>query len=71
MRFLEGGLDIPDELLHRRDAGQVVFFCGAGVSKQAAGLLNFAELLDNVSTALGEPGVTRDAGNDTATRRPR
>ncbi|MFN9294933.1 MAG: SIR2 family protein, partial [Planctomyces sp.] len=67
MRFLEGGLDIPDELLHRRDAGQVVFFCGAGVSKQAAGLLNFAELLDNVSTALGEPGVTRDAGNDTAT----
>lgn len=67
MRFLEGGLDIPDELLHRRDAGQVVFFCGAGVSKQAAGLLNFAELLDKVSTALGKPSATTDAGNDTAT----
>jgi hypothetical protein len=32
LRFLEGGPNIPDKLLHERDAGRVVFLCGAGVS---------------------------------------
>ncbi|MEQ5817685.1 SIR2 family protein [Marinobacter sp. NFXS11] len=32
MRFLEEGPDIPDRLLQERDAGRVVFLCGAGVS---------------------------------------
>lgn len=32
MRFLQNGPSIPDKLLHRRDAGRVVFLCGAGVS---------------------------------------
>ena len=66
MRFFEGGLDIPDELLHRRDAGQVVFFCGAGVSKEAAGLPTFDELREKISTELGGPNATREAGADTA-----
>jgi hypothetical protein len=65
MRFFEGGLDIPDELLHRRDAGQVVFFCGAGVSKEAAGLPNFAELLQKISTALRGPSDTTARGDST------
>lgn len=33
MRFLENGPSIPDSLLESRDAGRVVFFCGAGVSR--------------------------------------
>ena len=35
MRFTENGCNIPDELIQAREAGQVVFFCGAGVSKNA------------------------------------
>ena len=37
MRFFENGPAIPDELLHARDEGRVVFFCGAGVSQAKAG----------------------------------
>ena len=32
LRFRESGPAIPDELLVARDEGQVLFFCGAGVS---------------------------------------
>jgi hypothetical protein len=35
MRFLAAGPDFPDELLEARDAGNVVFFCGAGISRPA------------------------------------
>lgn len=35
MRFIDGGPNIPDELLWARAQGKVVFFCGAGVSKAA------------------------------------
>lgn len=35
MRFLENGPDLPDELLNRRADGNVVFFCGAGISVDA------------------------------------
>ena len=41
MRFFENGPAIPDELLHDRDEGQVVFFCGAGVSRAKAKLPDF------------------------------
>lgn len=32
MRFIENGPILPTELLTARDEGQVVFFCGSGVS---------------------------------------
>jgi NAD-dependent SIR2 family protein deacetylase len=52
MRFLKNGLDIPDKLLHDRDAGRVVLFCGAGVSQEAARLPDFPSLLEKVKNAL-------------------
>lgn len=33
MQFIPNGPSIPDELLVARDAGDVIFFCGAGVSQ--------------------------------------
>src|SRR5215472_7034479 len=35
MRFLATGPNFPDDLLEARDAGNVVFFCGAGLSSPA------------------------------------
>lgn len=53
MRFFENGPAIPDELLHARDEGRVVFFCGAGVSQAKAGLPGFFGLAEKVMKALG------------------
>ena len=53
MRFFENGPEIPDELLHDRDEGQVVFFCGAGVSQARAGLPGFFGLAEKVMETLG------------------
>lgn len=55
MRFLENGPSIPDELLIARDEGRVVFFCGAGVSRARAGLLDYFGLAENVILRLGVP----------------
>lgn len=55
MRFIENGPNIPDELLFAQDEGQVVFFCGAGVSMAKAGLPSFYQLAENVLTELGTP----------------
>lgn len=52
MRFSEFGPSIPSELLTARDRGEVVFFCGAGVSKPA-GLAGFFELTVQVMKKLG------------------
>lgn len=52
MRFLADGPNIPDKLLDERDRGNVVFFCGAGVS-MPAGLPGFTELTDRVMRELG------------------
>src|SRR6185295_14522230 len=57
MRFVAQGPSIPDELLEQRDRGNVVFFCGAGVS-MPAGLPNFPKLTERVMQVLGAP---RDA----------
>jgi hypothetical protein len=57
MRFLADGPSIPDELLVARDEGRVIFFCGAGVSRARAGLLDFFELAERVTESLG---VTAD-----------
>jgi hypothetical protein len=52
MRFLPGGPALPDDLLTARDAGQVIFFCGAGVSRAKANLPDFYGLADRVVEKL-------------------
>ena len=47
MRFKADGPPIPDTLLEERDAGNVVFLCGAGVSIPA-GLPSFVDLTRHV-----------------------
>ncbi|WP_428394408.1 SIR2 family protein [Lichenicoccus sp.] len=53
MRFIADGPWLPDELLTARDAGQVIFFCGAGVSQAEASLPNFPTLAGCVLKSLG------------------
>lgn len=56
MRFCESGPAIPDHLLWERDAGNVVFICGAGVSAQEAKLPDFENLAKEVMKCLGVSG---------------
>ncbi len=53
MRFVADGPSIPDDLLIARDAGDVIFFCGAGVSQHEAHLPNFEGLSSRVIEILG------------------
>jgi len=53
MRFVANGPLVPDELLVARDNGDVIFFCGAGVSQQEAHLPSFVELGGKVIEELG------------------
>src|SRR5882672_756586 len=53
MRFINGGPVVPDDLLVARDAGDVIFFCGAGVSQHEAKLPNFEKLGRSVIGILG------------------
>jgi hypothetical protein len=53
MRFTADGPDIPEELLVARDKGDVIFFCGAGVSQQYAHLPSFEGLGRDVIRLLG------------------
>lgn len=55
MRFIENGPPIPDELLLARDQGRVVFFCGAGVSREKAKLPDFFGLAEDAIDKLGAP----------------
>ena len=48
MRFIDGGPILPNELLSARDEGQVIFFCGSGVSLARARLPDFYGLADDV-----------------------
>ena len=52
MKFCADGPDIPDDLLWKRDAGDVVFICGAGVSMPGAKLPDFADLAKKVMKKL-------------------
>jgi hypothetical protein len=54
MRFLADGPSIPEELLQASDHGDVIFLCGAGVSRPA-GLPGFVELARQVVEKLGTP----------------
>lgn len=60
MRFTADGPDIPNELLRARDKGQVVFFCGAGISLARAKLPDFFGLTENVMARL-KPSETGKA----------
>ncbi|WP_109808459.1 SIR2 family protein [Sphingosinithalassobacter portus] len=51
MRFFADGPDIPESLLDARNLGEVVFFCGAGLSAPV-GLPDFAGLADDVIRRL-------------------
>jgi hypothetical protein len=53
LRFIPNGPSIPDDLLNARDAGQVLFFCGAGVSRAKANLPDFKTLSGQVLGLLG------------------
>ena len=54
MRFKADGPAIPDILLDQRDAGNVVFLCGAGVSIPA-GMPNFLGLAQHVTDEVDPP----------------
>lgn len=53
MRFIKDGPEIPDRLIQAHEEGNVVFFCGAGIS-YPAGLPGFKGLVDRLFQALGE-----------------
>lgn len=61
MRFFEDGPDIPDSLIEARELGEVVFFCGAGLSAPV-GLPSFDGLAEKLITQLAatEARVARD-----------
>lgn len=52
MRFLADGPIIPSHLLTQRNEGNVIFFCGAGISRRA-GLPDFVGLTQQVVVKLG------------------
>ena len=52
MQFIKHGPDIPERLLQSQEEGQVVFFCGAGIS-YPAGLPGFGRLVENIYNNIG------------------
>ncbi|NDV21349.1 SIR2 family protein [Desulfovibrio sp. JC022] len=52
MKFVKDGPIIPNDLIQARDEGRAVFFCGAGVSKESAGICDFTELCERVAVTL-------------------
>ena len=59
MQFVRGGPDIPEDLLRDHEAGRVVFFCGAGVSRNA-GLPDFQELAEQLVDKFGDADLKRE-----------
>jgi hypothetical protein len=53
MRFIKGGPEVPEHLVQAHEEGNVVFFCGAGVS-YPAGLPGFKGLVTALYSELGE-----------------
>ena len=53
MRFIPDGPDVPDELVTAQELGDVIFVCGAGISKPL-GLPLFRGLVEGVYVELGE-----------------
>lgn len=59
MRFIENGPNLPVEILQAQEDGELVFFCGAGISMRA-GLPSFRELVEKLYTALGTTRSTEE-----------
>src|ERR1700722_2697218 len=53
MRLLPDGPDIPAELIAAQEKGDVLFVCGAGVSR-TVGLPSFRGLVESIYQQLGE-----------------
>ncbi|MGO7586645.1 anti-phage defense-associated sirtuin Dsr1 [Rhizobium ruizarguesonis] len=53
MQFIARGPNIPEELLQAHEDGQVVFFCGAGISYPAE-LPGFGGLVERIYQEVGE-----------------
>ncbi|KAA0076565.1 hypothetical protein CIW50_10240 [Tardiphaga sp. P9-11] len=53
LRFLDKGIDIPDDLIRAVNEGSATFLCGAGVSVRV-GLPSFRTLTEGVYGRLGE-----------------
>jgi len=53
VRFINNGPEVPDRLVQAHEDGNVVFFCGAGIS-YPAGLPGFDGLTRSLFEALGE-----------------
>ncbi|UVT19512.1 MAG: SIR2 family protein [Nitrospira sp.] len=53
MRFIKDGPDIPNRLVQAHEDGEVIFFCGAGIS-YPAGLPGFKGLTNGIFESLGE-----------------
>jgi len=51
MRFIPTGPEVPERLIRAHEDGQVVFFCGAGIS-YPAGLQSFTWLVDEIYKRL-------------------
>ena len=60
MRFVDGGPDIPNELIVAQERGETLFVCGAGVS-HTVGLPLFRKLVEQVYGRLGESWVHHPA----------
>ncbi len=60
MRFLKDGADIPDELIRAVTDGDVVFLCGAGVSRRS-GMPSFHGLAEEIYQRLGETHTNEPA----------
>jgi hypothetical protein len=52
MQFINGGPTVPDSLIQAHEEGRVVFFSGAGISRNL-GLPDFKQLVDDVISSLG------------------
>ena len=53
-QIIRNGPDIPPHLLHAHERGEVVFFCGAGISRPK-GLPGFGELVKKLHKGVGIP----------------
>lgn len=60
MRFLEGGADIPEDLIRSVQDGRAIFLCGAGISARS-GLPLFGQLTTTVYDRLGESPIYEPA----------
>lgn len=60
MRFVNDGPDIPNALIVAQERGEILFVCGAGVSR-TEGLPLFSELVEKVYGRLGESWVHHPA----------